>query len=64
MATYLNLDGYYQCPDCRATVQGYELQRYGNSRIPYVCPGCGCTQNISEVIAQLSQEDKEANDVE
>lgn len=58
MAKSLNFDEYYECPDCHATVQGFELQN-DNEEVPYVCPACGCVQEEEEVEAQLGNYDKE-----
>lgn len=56
MDKFLDFNNYYVCPDCREEVQGYELQTW-NKEVPYVCPSCGCIQNIKEVERQLRKKD-------
>lgn len=56
MAKYLELDGWYKCPDCEASVQGYEIKHPCKEGL-YMCPECGCVQEPKEVERQLGKED-------
>lgn len=57
MAKYLDLDGWYKCPDCGASVQGYEIKHPSKEGL-YVCPECGCVQENTEVERQLGKEEE------
>lgn len=59
MGIYLDLDDYYECPDCGEVVQGHELQGDWGVESPFACPRCGCIQDVSEVEQQLGTKEED-----
>lgn len=53
----VDFDQSYTCPDCGVGCQGLELinNSIQGARI-YVCPNCGCLQEVKEVERQLGEE--------
>lgn len=53
----VDFDNNYTCPDCGAGCQGLELINNSIQGVRiYVCPNCGCLQEVKEVERQLGKE--------
>ena len=46
----------YTCPDCGAGCIGHELIYPVGEQQMYVCPHCGCVQEVSVIEQQLGKE--------
>ena len=53
----VDFDLDYTCPDCGAGCQGLALINNSIQGVRiYVCPNCGCLQEVNEVERQLGEE--------